>query len=91
MGKEEPIKISRIVSHNLEEFKPFKTHENCHIHFKDQTLDIIDCKIQRKKYFITCRAALNREKDVDFHWREHHLDPFKQTPACNKSKTEFKI
>ena len=48
MGKEEPIKKSPIVSHSLEDFKPFKTHENCHTHFKDQTLDIIDCQIKRK-------------------------------------------
>ena len=63
-----PIKISLIILHNTEEIKLFKIHDNCHIPFKDRTLDIIDCRIQKAKYLITCTAVLNREKEVDFYW-----------------------
>ena len=90
MDKKKPIKISLIISHNRDGFKAFTTHDNCHIHFKDRTLDFIDCKIQKAKYLIACTAFLNRAKEVNFHWGEHHFDLFKQTPICKKRRLNSK-
>ena len=56
MDKEKPTKLPLIVTYNQNKFKNFKTHNHCHIHYKEYILKIINCKTQYKKNLVTCTA-----------------------------------
>ena len=58
MDKEKTNKLPLIVTYN-KKFKNFKTHNHCHIHYKEYVLNIKYCKTQHTKYLVTCTAILN--------------------------------
>ena len=68
MDKEKITKLPLIVTYNKSNFKNFKNHNHCHVHYKEYILNIINCKTQHTKFLVASTAILKNGKLVDFHW-----------------------
>ena len=93
MDKEPKSEVAIVVecANNRNRCKQLNIHANCHIHYNNDTLHLLNCRTYHKKYLIACTAIRNNNTLVDLHLGEHYFYHLLKKPITLQSMIDYEI
>ena len=77
------IKVQR------DNFTQLKFPLNSHIHFDNDSITTIDCKISTKDYLFIIEGKTETGQEVKLFWGEKHFELLKDITPCSETIKEF--
>ena len=79
------------ISVQIDDFIELDYPSGSHIHFDDDSVQLINCKVSPQNYLFFIEGITKTEQEIKFFWGEKHFDLLKNTAPCTETITEFEV
>ena len=79
------------ISVQIDNFFELDYPSGSHIHFDDDSVQLINCKVSPQNYLFIIEGLTKTKMETKLFWGEKHFDLFKYTAPCTETITEFEV